>query len=405
MSLGMEGGERGAPPWPPPRCPVQRGRAWRRLALALSLALATPAWGVEIKVVGPETVIFDQRTQACDASDLPDAPARAFRNADGLMVLFAPNFRNRAFTGPDLRHLTKDCTVRFAASGSADPALLDDRTWLHGFFTADGRNVFAFASASFIPYRHGGACPAGPERTACWRNGIASLLSSDGGRSFHYPAPPPRQIVMAPQTTFDAAVKNPEGFISTTNIVAWNGDLYAIVWRRAAEAGQSRNCLVRAPKGDVDRWEMWTGEGFAPLATRSPDGWRMEGHDCARIGEKGMPAIRGFVRHEGSGEFIAVFQMRGRRGGPDGFYISTSKDLVNWSAPELLAAVPLRDGREDEGVFSGYPTLIDDQSDDRNFGTVGARADLVFVRFETDESGRRPKRVRELVALPISISP
>ncbi|MEP9375622.1 hypothetical protein ABLE91_02815 [Aquabacter sp. CN5-332] len=379
--------------------------------MALSLCLSGPAflsasaWAIELKVDGPETVIFDQRTQACDASDLPDAPARAFRDDQGRMVLFAPNFKNRAFTGPDLRHLTKDCTVRFAASGSADPAMLDDRTWLHGFFTADGRNVFAFASASFIPYRHGGACAAGPERTACWRNGIAALLSTDGGKTFHYSAPPPRQTVMPPETAFNPQVKDPEGFVSTTNIVAWNGDLYAIVWRRAGEAGKSRNCLVRAPKGDVDRWEMWTGEGFAPLAERMADGWKVEGLDCAPIGPKGLPSIRGLVRHEASGEFVAVFQMRGRKGAPDGFYTVTSKDLISWSEPSLLAAVPLRGGREDEGEYSGYPSLIDDQSPDRNFGTVGTRADLVFVRFETDASGKRPKRVRELVALPLRVSP
>ena len=139
---------------------------------------------LDLVVDGPERVLFDSATDACDGSDLPDAPAHAFRNQNGEMVLFAPNYPNRAFVGADLDHLAHDCAVRFKAAGSADPAMLDDRTWLQGFHTTDGREIFAFASASFIPYRHRIACKAGTANTDCWYNGLAALTSDDGGRTF-----------------------------------------------------------------------------------------------------------------------------------------------------------------------------------------------------------------------------
>ncbi|MGU3495966.1 hypothetical protein ACLBXM_18140 [Xanthobacteraceae bacterium A53D] len=371
------------------------------LALLALLPLA-PAHALELQVAGPESVIFDQRTQACDVNDHPDAPARAFRNAKGEMVMFAPNFRNRAFVGPDLRGLARDCAVRFAATGSADPNRLDDRTWLHGFYTQDGTNIFAFASASFIPYRHKERCNAGTERTACWRNGVAALISQDGGQTFTDSAPPPAHVLMPP-VPYSPDVKNPAGFISTTNIVTYKGDLYSIVWRRDAEARNSRNCLVRAKGGDVNRWEVWTGDGFAPMAKRTPQGWTVERTDCAAIG-KGLPSIRGFVFHPASETFIAVFQQRprGRSKGEDGFYVATSKDMVNWSKPSLLTAQPLRDGLEDKGIFNGYPALIDSTSPDRNFGTVGESVDLVFVRLLPDA---KMKRARQLIALPLTITP
>lgn len=381
----------------------------RRALLALGGALlilrGTAASGLGLSVAGPEFIVFDQRTQACDTSDLPDAPARAFRNAQGQMVLFAPNFRNRAFEGPDLRHLARDCAVRFAARQSADPGQLDDRTWLHAFHTTDGTHIFALASASFIPYRHGEACAAGRERTACWSNGIAALSSQDGGRSFSYTAPPPRHVLMPPQP-FTPQVRDPAGFVSATNIVSYKGDLYSIVWRREADGKRSRNCLVRAPGGDVRRWEMWTGEGFAPMAQEGPAGWQVEGTDCAAIG-RGLPAIRGLVLHPASSTFIAVFQMRprGPTGGEDGFYTATSKDMVTWSPPRLLLAQPLRDGLDDHGTFAGYPTLIDDKSPDRDFGTVGPQADLVFVRFMELGAGGPKGRNRQLVAVPLRITP
>ncbi|MEJ0011737.1 MAG: hypothetical protein WDM94_03735 [Bauldia sp.] len=371
------------------------------LAAAFLVAASVTSRALELAVAGPERVLFDSVRDGCDAHDLPDAPARAFRNAAGEMVLFAPNYINRALVGPDLEHLTRDCTVRFAAAGSAVPAQLDDRTWLQAFHTDNGRDVFAFASASFIPYRHGMLCSAGPARTDCWYNGIAALSSTDGGATFGYLGAPPQQIAFPPPAPYDSGVADPAGFITATNIVAWQGALYTILWRRG-EDGKSHNCLARAEGGDPLRWQVWSGTGFVPATAFASNAWQIATADCAAIGPKTQPVIRGLVLNEKDRTFIAVFQYRtGTSGEEHGFYYATSPDLIRWSEPSLLLATDLQADAAPREGYAGYPSIIDETSPDRNFGTVGASASLVFVRFVP--YGQKSVR-RELVSVPIRIA-
>jgi hypothetical protein len=350
-------------------------------------------------VDGPEKVLFDQTKDACDASDLPDAPARAFRNDRGLMVLFAPNYRNRAFTGPDLDHLTHDCAIRFAASGNADPALLDDRSWLHAFHTDNGRDVFAFATASFIPYRHDIPCAAGLDRTDCWYNGLAALRSDDGGATFQYVGTPPGQIAFPPPEPYRSDVADPAGFLTATNIVAWNGWLYTILWRRGGDGEtKSHNCLARARADDPMAWDVWLGSAFVPAARFNGEGWSSLTTTCAAVGPATQPNIRGLVLQTRTQTFVAVFQYRA--GTQLGFFYATSKDLIAWSAPALLLAIDLQPDAARRNSWAGYPSIIDDTSQDRNFGAMGETARFVFVRFLP--TGLRSV-TRQLVAIPIRI--
>lgn len=378
--------------------------------LAMAMGLLAVQTGrpsaLELVVDGPETVLFDQRRDGCDPHHHPDAPARAFRDADGRMILFAPNFHNRAFVGGDLSALEKDCESRFMAAGKPQPNLLDDRTWLHGFYTEDGRTVFALASASFMPYRHEMSCEAGPARTDCWLNGIVALRSTDGGRNFSYLGEPPRHAVFPPEPYNDAR-KDPPGFITATNIIDWNDHIYSIVWRRGGNWKQSRNCLARAPKDDPTQWSLWTGEGFTPAARLTSAGWQVESTECARVGPRGMSAIRGVVRHEPSGTFIAVYQHRRRdKQGRElhGFFYSTSPDLVDWSMPKQLLDIELQPDVRPDQPFASYPSIIDDDSPDRNFATMDDTANLIFVRVLRRREGGKVHADRQLISLPIAVA-
>lgn len=386
----------------PPTRPQRRFGSWPSiLALAVGFVLAADARAEAISLIvdGPEKVLFDQAKDACDASDLPDAPARAFRNDQGLMVLFAPNYRNRAFTGLDLDHLTRDCAIRFAASGGADPALLDDRSWLHAFHTDNGRDVFAFASASFIPYRHDIPCVAGTKRTDCWYNGLAALRSDDGGATFQYLGKPPGQIAFPPPEPYRSDVPDPAGFLTATNIVAWKDSLYAILWRRGGDGEtKSHNCLARAPADNLTAWDVWSGSVFVPAARFDGEDWSSLTTTCAAIGPATQPNIRGLVLQTRTQAFIAVFQYRAEK--QLGFFYATSKDLITWSAPALLLAVDLQPDAERTSSWAGYPSIIDDTSPDRNFGSMGETAHLVFVRFLP--KGQRSV-TRQLVTIPIRL--
>ena len=75
-------------------------------ALAGAGALAAGPPLAAVTVVGPPETVFASPKDACDGHDAPDAPARAFRDAKGGVVLFATHYRNRA--------LRRQSTRRFA---------------------------------------------------------------------------------------------------------------------------------------------------------------------------------------------------------------------------------------------------------------------------------------------------
>ena len=147
-------------------------------------------------------------------------------------------------------------------------------------------------------------------------------------------------------------------------------------------------------------WELLSGGRF--VAATGYDGrvWHATETACDPIGLETQPVIRGIVLHQASQTFIAVFQYR--RGDWHGFGYATSADLMRWSVPRpLLQASLAADAGPREG-YGGYPSIIDGNSGDRNFGTVGETARLVFVRF--GPSGQR-SFIRKLVSVPLRIDP
>src|SRR5438876_4015532 len=54
---------------------------------------------LELTDTAPE-VVFDPARNGCSLNDIPDAAARAFRDANGLIHLVAAHFENRQFVGP-----------------------------------------------------------------------------------------------------------------------------------------------------------------------------------------------------------------------------------------------------------------------------------------------------------------
>src|SRR5690606_10079715 len=92
--------------------------------------------------VSPPQTIWT-RADACDGDDIPDAPARAFRDAVGGIVMFGMHHVNRALRGPDFDSLRLDCAVILASGHRGDPALYDDYSWIAATWTEDGRHATA----------------------------------------------------------------------------------------------------------------------------------------------------------------------------------------------------------------------------------------------------------------------
>lgn len=142
----------------------------------------------------------------------------------------------------------------------------------------------------------------------------------------------------------------------------------------------------RLLRADPQSWRGWDGKSFSVRFVRDDQAKDApEAHLCAPVAPDALQGtVRSIVRHRASGLFIATLAMT--RDGRTGIWTTTSPDLVSWSKPELLWAVPLlfRYGCGDMAAFD-YPALLDPGSQGRNFDDVGKTAYVYMTRLNLDK--------------------
>lgn len=352
-------------------------------------------------IAGPRETVFDWRSEACARWDIPDAPARAWRDAEGRVHLVAGSSESRAAIGPDLDHLEHGCAVRFAGGEDDDPGAYDDRTWLASVWTADGRAVTGLGHAEFHGHLRPELCRV-QDYSDCWRNAVVALISDDGGRHFRQTG-----VVATLPYRYAGDTGRRSGYFNPSNILRLGDWLYAFVFAEASGAQKRGACLLLRPVlGDAEDWRAWDGAGFG---VRFADPYRADVTNPAAHVCQPVPGIRStlssVVRHEGTGVFLAV--TAATRPGPDGapqsgFYTTTSRDLLAWSTPRLLLALPLLWRRDCAAAAAyAYPSLIDAGSRSRNFDTVGDAFWLYFVEMPL-RPGCAVGPERDLVRLRVS---
>jgi len=385
------------------------GRAAVMLALALltprpALAAAEPPLSA-LTLVGPPAVVFKAGRDACDGADVPDAPARAFRDAAGAVAVFGMHYRNRALRGPDLDHLKLDCTVVLDSGEKADPAAYDDRSWITATWTEDGSRVAALLHHEYQANEHPGRCPAG-SYMACWYNTITAGASTDGGRSILRRSPP--AVVAGAPFRQEVDQGRHRGFFNPSNIVAdgrWRYFLASTTgWDRPGSDQAAGVCLFRSDDpADPTRWRAWTGAGFTAAF---PDPYRASvtpPATCRPVGPFPGP-VGAVVRHRATGAWIAVFMAKaGGTFARSGFYWTTSRDLLAWDAPRLLleGATLYDDPCTATAPLIAYPSLLDPGSRGRNFDDVGDGALLTYATLRV--AGCTITSDRDLLRRPVAI--
>lgn len=348
----------------------------------------------DVRLVGAASVMFDPARNGCDGNDVPDAPVRAFRRADGAMVLFGLHYTNHALVGPSLDTLRISCRSAFQAHENADPATYDDRSWIAAVSTRDGRIVDALLHHEFQANEHPGRCRF-PTYMQCWFNTVLAVRSTDGGATFTKLAAP---VVASAPFRQDAEQGRHRGFFNPSNIVS-DGVFSYMFASTTGWAGQDGGvCLFRTD--DPDRpgsWRAWDGTSFS---VRFADPYKMtparpEAH-CAIIAPFPAP-VGGIVRQRGSGVWFAVFQASASAGvfPVAGFYVAASRDLKHWSVPRLLlaGATNYDDPCKAGARMLAYPALLDPDADGRNFDNAGATAELVFASLRVDKCAITSDRV------------
>lgn len=352
-----------------------------------------------IVLAGQEETVFLHNRDACSAQDVPDAPARAFRDSGGNTHLFAAHFVNFGLVGATLNAVKRDCRIAFHGGNSDSPSDFDDKEWLTSFWTDDGDRIFALVHNEFQANRRPSLCPTGVY-FECWYNAIVAAVSNDGGFRFTRSA---IAIVAAPQYPFDPTIGHPVGYFGTSNIVKREGFYYVMVWAENVGAQKRGVCLLRTKHvGEPDSWLAWGGTAF-DVRLRSPYGRRdpYPSQVCAPIQQNRLKAsVLSLVRHRDTGHYLALMSFED---GPDpAFVVSESTDLFTWSeVTKVMSTSPPATMKCGNRPQLAYASLLDPNSPSQNFEIITDTAYLYFTRFNLEECSVRLNR--DLVRIPVKI--
>jgi hypothetical protein len=367
---------------------------------------------LSVVLEGSPVAVFDTAKDSCELIDIPDAPARAFRDYQGTVHLVASHLVMRASLGPTLDSLKHNCQIAYSSHHDGNPASFDDDTWLSSFYSIDGKRVVALGHMEYHGSEHKGMCGTNVDDNLCWYNAETLNLSADGGYHFRSPHPPANFAVGLP---YKYEANGPEGYSVDTNIVNVGKWYYAMAtgwrWPPNCNEGDGPNPCLVPPGGcpirtsdllDASSWRGWNGTDFAvPFINPYQDRvTRPADFVCAPVTY--MDCVNAINIHEPSHLFVATLgDPFNTEYGPEGVYLSTSTDLIHWSKPALVVTIAQLQAQEPKGNWSYmYFSLLDPKSKDPNFATIADDPFLYYVRSDEDH----PPYVRALFRQKIRLS-
>ncbi len=351
-----------------------------------SAAFAYSFDGPDVRQTGSEETVFDWTNQACEPADIPDVPARAFRDVQGRVHLIASHFVTRNMLGTDLGNVQHQCQVIMSSDGETDPSKYNDKSWIGATYTHDGRTIYALLHTEYQGWRYDSACGTlWAQQQTCWMNSIGLATSTNSGASFTH-APAPGQLVASAPYTY-ARGTGPFGAFSPSNIVhrPADGYYYSMFWTQEIRAQELGACVMRTNNlADPKSWRAWDGSGFNvsfinPYVQTSE---QPSAHVCKPVAPNQVNRMTASLTYSTYlGKFLLVGMLLPDVG-PPGVYYTTSEDLVHWDERKLLMSsevVPTFQCGDEPPL--GNASLIDPDSQSRNFETVGQRAYLYLTRY------------------------
>lgn len=351
------------------------GRAERLDASELTIKLAGDS-GAQI--------VFDASASRCENLDIPDAPTRIFRDSKETIHLISSHERNREIVGKSFEMLQHTCRLAFVGLHSSDPSVFSDRQWLASVFSYDGSTIYAIAHDEFYGHLRPALCPS-LSYGKCWYNALTFAKSTDLGYTFSQPSMPERLIASIPYR-YDPSFGRPVGYFQPSNMVQVGASVYFGFFTTGLNDQKFGVCFAKSHDvSDPSSWRGWGGNGFVvkfadPYSSTDIDASL---HVCTPVGKGSifdMGSLSYDLRHR---EFFVVSYLSTRVATaerPAGVYMTQSKNLSDWTEAKLIAKQnELLDGGDGE---AGFVSLIDHNSDDRNFGTISENSDcyLYYVR-------------------------
>jgi hypothetical protein len=350
------------------------------------------SFGPTVSPAGPEQTVFRWSTDACEPNDIPDEPARAFRDAYGRVQLISSHFVTRRMIGPDLNSVRHSCSLLLSSVKNADPAAFNDKVWLASPYTRNGRTVYGLLDDEYQGATHPNMCDpsySGSAPLRCWYNAITFASSKNAGNSYQV-APLRGRLVASLPYPYQSG-PGPYGYFSPSNIVFRPADSYYYVMISSLHAygDQAQGaCLLRTrTPGDPATWRAWDGIGFTvsfanPYANPGP----ATGHVCAPVSPDRIDTMTSSLTYNtyfGKYLLVGLHSFQNPRTGKavTGFFYSLSSDLINWGPQRILMqATPPWSYKCGSEKPAYDPSLLDPNSTSRNFETSGQTVNLYFVR-------------------------
>lgn len=348
---------------------------------------ATRPFSATIAIDGDPEVVFDWSKSPCGSAVIPDLPARAFRDADGLTHLLLSHTTSYRMSGASLDSVVVDCDPIGRSDHKANPALFNDNEWIASPYTEDGQTVYALVHNEYQGHAHSGRCPTG-DYFDCWDNSITLAVSTDGGASFEHARTPPNHLVATPPVVYDGG-NGPSGYREPSNIIKGRDGFYYAYFNVSEPVTLKQwVCVMRTPDlGDPSAWRYreageWSGRFTDPYLATPGAG----AHGCPPLDQNDIGhALNDSVTWNSAlDRYVLIGLSADHIGGREvwGVYYAFSTDLLDWSRRQLLMEIPLPWTVANPGSDLSYlyPTLIDPDSESRNFETADGEAYLYLVR-------------------------
>jgi len=359
----------------------------------------------QVNIVGPEEIVFDWSTDSCEMEDIPDLPARAFRDADGKVQLIATHFINRRMIGDDLASVKRDCNIIMTSDMDADPSQYNDREWIAALYTLDGVNIHAIVHNEYEGHTHPGMCPSGNPNT-CWYNSLTYASSMDKGLTYTHAPAPQHRVANIP---YIYEGNGPRGIFEPSNIIQNPKDGYYYMFVNM-NIGPEHNWGVGVMRTqtleDPASWRCWDGEGFniTFIDPYTEQNYNPADHICKQISKDNIEIMHSSVTYN---KFFNKFLLVGSTGLWDpnigetiyGFYYSLSDDLINWSPRQLIMKAKLSWTPFLPGDIYAYPSLIDPDDKSMNFEYTDNKVYLYYTRWHEGTMYDR-----DLIRIPIEFT-
>jgi len=341
-----------------------------------------------VNIIGTAETVYDWTTDQCESEDIPDLPARVFRDSNGKVQLIATHFTNRRMIGDDLDSVERDCSVIMGSDQDPDPARYNDREWINATYTPDGETVFALIHNEYTGVAHPGQCPSGIY-VNCWYNAITMAVSHDSGATYAHSEAPGHLVASVPYEYVPDA--GPYGIFEGSNIFHNDGDGYFYKMLHLEEYGLQKRgaCVMRTQDlASPTSWRAWDGNSFSVrfIDPYTEIGFDPADHVCEPVSPENIDKMADNLTYN---SYFKKFLLVGTANKWDpvrqeevfGFFYSLSDDLVHWSERQLIMECELWWTNDNSVDRLGYPVLIDPTDTSRNFSNTGQRPYLYYTRW------------------------